>query len=198
MDAAPLSSEGVLPLDFRSSQLYSVPGHMHQYLNRKLNNYNVFVVSKTMYGLDGMRLSTTERRGLGAFHTRCLRRILNIPHPYYSRVSNAEVLHTADVPRLSLMLKLSQSECFTKVAKLPFSHPIRSLVFDRNYPFDQVDDGIPRKQGRPRLTWTSEIFKIALQVSDSAVHLRHTLAFPAESKQWISTIHPLILHQSLD
>ena len=122
MDAALRKSEDVSVLELLSSNFTAYLVTSTISVKKKLNHYKVFVLSKILYGLDGILLSTTECRRLDAFLIRCFRRILKIPHPYYSRISNAEVLNNADFLPLSSMVKLIQLKYVIKIAKLPFVH----------------------------------------------------------------------------
>ena len=69
-----------------------------------------------MYCLHTACFTKAELRKLDGFHARCLRKIFNIPHAYYSRVSNKEVLARASVTTFSGQLLRHQLMLLRQVA----------------------------------------------------------------------------------
>ena len=65
---------------------------------RKHDIYTACIVPKLMYGLGTLWLPTAGGRRLDSFQIRCLRRVYGIPRPYIARVTNEEVMHTANYP----------------------------------------------------------------------------------------------------
>ena len=96
--------------------------------HRKIELYTSCVVSKLLYALHSTWLSKQQRCKLNAFHCKCLRAILNIPHSYISRIRNEEVLRQASSMQLSNTLLKNQLTYFGKLARTP-SHLNRDLVF---------------------------------------------------------------------
>ena len=79
---------------------------------RKIAIYKACVVTKLMYGLEVYCLKKVERDRVDAFHARCLRKILGIPHSMISRVSDATVLSRACGPALSVQIVARQVMLF--------------------------------------------------------------------------------------
>ena len=63
----------------------------------------IVIVQKLLYGLEGAWINAAGKRKLDGFHARCLRKVLGVPHAYYSRVSNAEVLRRAGYTELGVL-----------------------------------------------------------------------------------------------
>ena len=80
---------GAAQADFKS--LSKVWNHTNIGKKEKVKLLNVLIVSKLMYALETVWLSTANRRKLDGMQCKCLRAILGIRHPYYSRVSNKTV-----------------------------------------------------------------------------------------------------------
>ena len=118
--------------------------------------------SKLLYGLHTAWLAKAERRKLDGFQARCLRRILNIPPSYYSRVSNNSVLSTAGVRKLSDRLLEAQLLLFGKAARAPEGYPLHECVFEGNGVNVRGHAG-NRRRGRPRMTWATEVHREALK-----------------------------------
>ncbi len=58
--------------------------------------YNAIIVSQMVYGLNTSHLTESDDRRIDAAQLRTLRALLNIEHPFYSRVSNQEVFVKAN------------------------------------------------------------------------------------------------------
>ena len=56
----------------------------------KLRVHDAVIASKFHYGLESASLTQAEDARLDAFQISALRKILRVPHPYYSGVSNIE------------------------------------------------------------------------------------------------------------
>jgi hypothetical protein len=142
--------------DFRL--LGSLWCHAGVSLQEKLQKFDSLVLSRLAYGLCTQWLITSQRRRLDGFVARCLRRLLNIPAAFISRVSNASVHARAGVPRFSDQLLKQQLLMFGKVALAPPDSHLRMNCFID----DTVSLQIGRfvlKVGRPRQNWTSELLK---------------------------------------
>ena len=131
---------------------------------RKNDIFDTVITSKLLYGLAGAWLNTAERRRLDGFQNRCLRPIWGIAPAYFSRVSNADVLLKSGAKPLSKALIKQQLLLFGKVAREPEESPLRKSVFQGNT-LDPVLGRYVRRKGRPRLEWTSEVFKLAVQAA---------------------------------
>jgi hypothetical protein len=146
----------------------------HTLLSRR-DKYDVFmslVVSKFMYALETTWLNVSERRKLDGMFARCLRRIAGVLPSFLSRVSNKEVLRRFDSPALSVILLERQLGYFGKLAALPASSTLRSLVF-------QPDSILPIEPGKsPRMYWSGELHRAALKLAGTAENLKKMTSNP--------------------
>lgn len=96
-----------------------------------LNDFTwlAFVGSKLLYGLSSSWLYVAEQRRLDGFQARCLRRMFNIKHSYFRRVSNREVLKRSKQISLSSQLPNQQLRLFRKIYCLSDGHFLRELIF---------------------------------------------------------------------
>ena len=122
--------------------------------HRKIEIYMSCVVSKLLYSLDCETLRQCDRQRIDAFHCRCLRTICKIPHSMLSHVSNLRVLETAQLQSLSSILANRQLILFGRIAALPSSSFLRSVLFTGSTIIPKTLDGL-RKRGRPRISWAS-------------------------------------------
>ena len=93
---------------------------------KKLRIYEACVVSKLMYSLEVLHLSTAEIRKLDTFHHKCLRRIADIPPSYISRISNASVRECLHAKPLKHTLLRRQLSYFGSLAAKPPSNVLRN------------------------------------------------------------------------
>ena len=127
---------------------------------KKISIYCTCVLGKVLYSLDSIWLLQADRRRLDGFHCRMFRRVLTIPHSYYSRMTNAKVLEKAGCTPLSEVLLARQAKLFKKIQRLPEDSLVRRLVCN--------SDGQPRSwslrrsRGRPRQQWAHEVHKLTV------------------------------------
>ena len=62
----------------------------------KLRVHDAVIASRLLYGLEAASLTQAEYARLDAFQVNALRRILRVPHPYYSGISNDRVMEVAN------------------------------------------------------------------------------------------------------
>ena len=72
--------------------------------DKKSRIYHACIVPMLMYGLQACWLNQAELKRLDAFHYKCMRRILKIPHSYIRRVTNYDVGVQSNSIRLNLQL----------------------------------------------------------------------------------------------
>eukprot|EP00959_Pyramimonas_sp_CCMP1952_P379290 7945163-Pyramimonas_sp.AAC.1 len=135
-------------------QLQKLWAHAAIGKNRKLDIYSSCVVSKLLYSLDSLWLLKADRDRLDAFHCRCLRQIMGIPHSYYSRISNATVLERAGSKPLSQILHDKQVSLYRKIAAQPGHSLVKQLVCEADG--TPKDWALRRRRGRPRQQWAHE------------------------------------------
>ena len=77
---------------------------------------------------------------------------------------------------MSSLLAQRQLMFFGKIAcKDHALNPIRALVFSSAASFDLPHMNWQRKRGRPRLTWTAEVHKLALNIPGNRANLQQLL-----------------------
>ena len=107
-------------------------------------------------------LRSAEQKRLNGFHARCLRKVLGIPHPYISRVSNDEVLRQAGEKPLFHELLRRQMLLYGKVVRMPGTCLQRQVALKPGSAEPAVWHGKLRR-GRPRQAWTTHVFGHLLQ-----------------------------------
>ena len=105
-----------------------------------------------------MSLAKAQRRRVDGFYARCLRRILGIPHSFYSRESNQTVYRRAGTLPLTEQLAKQQLNLFGIVARSPADSPLRRNTFMGDTLQPTISHYI-RKVGRPRTNWTESVLK---------------------------------------
>ena len=130
---------------------------------KKIQIYSACVLAKLLYSLESECFRKADISKIDAFHCRCLRVILGIPHSMISRVSNATVLETAGSKPLSTTVSSRQLILFGNIAALPDSSMIRSITFDSQHVRPAPLSG-KRRRGRPRLSWMSVQYAKALKL----------------------------------
>ena len=109
--------------DFRL--LRQVWSHTDISRERKLHYFEAFIMSKLMYGLSSVWLTSSQQRRLDGFHARCLRRIVGIPPAFISRVSNAVVFGRSRTSPASVQLQSQQLLLLGRVGRSPAGSPMR-------------------------------------------------------------------------
>ena len=129
-------------------------------IEKKLQFFHGFIVSRLLYGLSTMWLVTAQLRRLDGFYARCLRVILGVPPSYISRISNAIVFSKAVVQPLSEQLLKQQLVLLGKVARSPDTGPLRRDTFGPGTVLQPQIGRYVRRQGRPRQDWTNQLLKV--------------------------------------
>ena len=144
----------------------------------KILIFNAVVVSRLLYGLETMPMTTAMDTKTNAFRQRCLRRILKIDPAYYSRVRNVEVLAKAN--KIVSKLKRSEEDWVDQLAHGDLTRakikPISTILAERRiklfaHTLRHEDDELPsnaflrgghprtmgyRRWGRPKLSWAKQ------------------------------------------
>ena len=129
--------------------------------SRKVHIFEACVLSRLAYALEAAWLPVACRRRLDGFHARCLRKILRIPPPHMSFISNATVRKIARVQPLSTTLTERQLKLFGKAAAAPPDSLLRKAVFEPGCFQARAHRGL-KAVGRPRTIWTDYVQKDAL------------------------------------
>ena len=158
---------------------------MHSSLStaRKLSVYRASVITKLLYGLRIYVLRKVECNRIDAFHARCLRQILGVPHSMISHVPNTEVLEQAADSPLSRQLLREQLILFGRIASLTDESVLRNTIFQNGSCHPKLFEGVHRR-GRPRNTWIGSVSTRALQIAGGQNNLTTVLSGPAAVQNW--------------
>ena len=149
---------GMATADFKA--LSRIWNHTSVTKELKYRIYQACIVSKLLYGLQVAWLTKTQRVRLDGFHARCVRKIVGVPHSFWSRISNADVLEKIHARPLSLQLLEQQLLLFGKIFRRPDEDIMRQMVFNPGCETLRTSR-IGRARGRPRLSWSTEVYKQA-------------------------------------
>ena len=163
---------GIASAEFR--MLQRVWRHTRLTAEDKYRIYLSCVVSRLLYGLQAAWLIKVARARLDGFHAKCLRQILGITPSYWSRISNEAVLQALQAPKLTDILLQQQLNFFGHIARRAATCPIRQLVF-ADGGLTIKDEALKRKRGRPRQTWATEIYRVALEMTGSVQCLEEAI-----------------------
>ena len=143
-------------------------------------HFRYFILSQVTYGLEGLWFTRAEQKHLDAFYVKSPRRILRIPHAYYSRISNQPVLQRANSAPLSHILLKAQLKYFARISSLSHRNPIREFIFaDDSESFRERIFEFHRRRGRPRQFWISEMFRLAIRAAGCGNNaVRHAFVYP--------------------
>ena len=125
---------------------------------RKLTIYKSCVISKLLYSLDSIWLLKADRTRLDAFHYRCLRKNLGMPHSCISRVRNVDVLDKARESPLSEVLLGRQEKLYKQIASSGNDSLVKQILCENNG--EPKTWTIRRRRGRPRQQWAKEVFEM--------------------------------------
>ena len=155
-------------------------------ISKKIRIFDACVLSSLGYSLKTTWFGVAARRRMDGFHARCLRKILGIPHAYYSRVSNAEVLRRADRQPFSTLLLEQQLLFFGGIASGD-AGPIRDTMLVPGS-LELVDSNAPRRCGRPRHTWAGEVLNRAVLAAGGAGNLQSILIDEPSLAKWRTVV----------
>ena len=151
---------------------------------RKIEVFESMIVGGLLYGLNSAWLNKTAVKRLNGFYCRCLRKILHIPHSFFSRVSNETVLKEAGKQPLDKRLLQQQLLSYGRVARAMGDDVLRQRTFLPGSLTPPTQKYV-KKIGRPRNEWPNQIGKVAAQlnvdVSDAAAWKSRVATFCASS-----------------
>jgi hypothetical protein len=154
----------------------------------KIRVFDAVIVNKLIYGLETIPLTEKDCDRLDAFQYRGLRKILKIKHPYWSRVSNAEVLRTAnqrahmigqkEITTISSKLILKQIKLYAHLIRAPPEDPMKQVSMKEDGTRFQAAF---RRVGRPRTKWytvtrhyvIAELIKQGIIMNNWRHHMRN-------------------------
>ena len=118
-------------------------------------------MSKLLYSLESVVCKEIDRRKIHAFHCRCLRQILGIPHSYISHVSNSEVFLNAKSRSLYQILIERQLKFYASILKRPHNHVGPGNYITKTWQLKRV-------RARSCFEWTNVI-----RAYNSSIMIRH-------------------------
>jgi len=125
---------------------------------RKIRIFSALVESKLLYSLAGVVLAKRLEKKLDGFQCSCLRNILGIAPPYYSRISNAKVWSRASHPMATQLLRKRRLQLFGKVLRCPSGDLLRDSCFVPHTWIPAVDQFV-RRVGRPSKEWVKDVLQ---------------------------------------
>ena len=139
---------------------------------KKYHIYEACVLSKLMYGLESIVLSSASLRKINGFHVSCCRKILRISASYISRVSNKYILQQLDTWQLSTKLLQRQMLFMGTIARSEIDI-LRNSVFKPGSLELIVRSN--RRRGRPRTEWSSFVWKHCCEAAGQDIEqsIRH-------------------------
>ena len=168
------------------SKLSQLWKHTSLALSRKLEVFHAAIVSLLLYGLNTVWLNARQQRQLNGFQARCLRDMMRIPHPYFSRVSNKTVLERSGQTALTTELLRSQLIMFGRVARAPDDDTRRRLTFCPGSLRPTTCRHL-RRVGRPRHEWASQLLDVAVRTWGSLARVEqlatHMILWEIEVKK---------------
>ena len=90
--------------------------------------------------------------------------MLRITPSMISRITNAAVLEKAGVSKLSMQMLKRQLVLFGRIAAMSPDSLVRKACLEEERALP-VENRLPRRRGRPRLTWAKHLHSIALQLA---------------------------------
>ena len=132
--------------------------------SQKLRVFDACIISTLLYGISTIWLNQGGRRRVDAFQAKCLRKVLGIPHSFISRVTNKAVLEEANALPLSSRVLCQQLSYFGKLARGSGEELGRKVVFETDRFACQKQPG-PRRVGRPRQSWVTQVWVEALKIA---------------------------------
>ena len=145
---------GAATADFRSLQ--TVWKHASVRMPRKVQLFEACIQSKLRYALASAWLLKADLRRLDGFQASCLRKILGIPHSFYSRISNATVLARSGCTPFSATVKSMQLKLLENVLSNPRKNQLREVAFHGHTIVSETAAYV-RCAGRPRQNWTEQV-----------------------------------------
>ena len=85
------------------------------------------------------------------------------------------MLKAANSTPLSLLLIRNELISFARIASLDYHNRVRDMIFEPDNALTLKESSFLRRRKRPRLSWASEIFKVASQVSGNLINLQSLL-----------------------
>jgi len=150
---------------------------------RKLAIYSSLVESKLLYSLSTATYTVAEIRRLDGFQAKCLRRILNIPSSYLSRISNETVRQRAGCRCFSQLLVDRQLMLLGTVLRSPEQSPLQTVSFTPGT-LQPATSRYVRRVGRPRKEWVPTVLSSAYQLASQG-QLLTTAGSEADWKQLV-------------
>ena len=138
---------------------------------RKTEIFTACILSKLMYCLHTAYLNKAERRKLDGFQARCMRQIIGVLPSFICRVSNADAFGKANAVTLSNTLLRQQLQLLGAIARRPSDDAVRGLIFQPDT-LDLRTSAIPRRRGRPRVTWSAYVWSQAIAAAGSRDRLK--------------------------
>ena len=146
---------GMAKQDFR--HLSKVWNHAGLACKRRLHFYQGLVESFFLYSLATSCYTAAQLRRIDGFQAKCIRRILGIPAPFLSRISNAEVVRRSGLALATRRLEHQQLILLGKVLRADLDSPLQTSTFKPTGSMRPITDYYIRRIGRPRKEWIKTV-----------------------------------------
>ena len=158
-------------------------------LTRKIEIFTATICSRLVYATASSWLMKSDLRRLDGFFCSCLRKILRIPHSFYSRVSNADVCLRAGCRMLSSSIRESQLKLLGRVMHDPAKKVLRNVAFHGETETSETAAWV-RRRGRPRQNWTEQLMQQMQQACGSAASWNEAVQSAQKWNEVVSCIYP--------
>ena len=98
-------------------------------MKKKLQLFESYVLSKLRYSIASAWLSKSDLRRVDGFQANCLRRLMGLPPPHISRVSNERVRTMAGQQAFSRIVEDLQVGLLDRVLQDPTKQELRDVAF---------------------------------------------------------------------
>ena len=116
----------------------------------------------------------------------CLRKITGVKHSYWSRISNETVRQMVHARPLRQSILEQQLSYLGSIAARPSGNVLRNMIFQPDSTKLVPLTG-PRRKGRPRASWATQLRRTAVQVAGTEDRLT-VLWAPAAKAAWKQSV----------
>ena len=142
-------------------------------LKWELRVLDAVIHPKVLYGMESLVISQSDYDKIDAFQNRIFRKVLNIKHSYWSHVTNATVMNTAntrannidkniEIVPLSIKLKQRIVKFYGHIIRSdPNTDQVRAISIDENG--KRISAPKPWRSGGPKLKWYDTAKQLVIQ-----------------------------------
>ena len=143
-------------------QLKPLFTNSHLSLAWKKQMHRAIILGQLTYGLGSLWVPASEIKALHKLYLYQLRVLAGIPHPYYSRVSNSQVLARTAMPSMSNLIKAEQFHYAGHLPRLPAHCWHNKFTWTTDFQPIKPPHYSGGRRGR-RSTWTHDVSRTLCQ-----------------------------------